>query len=151
MAPEAAAPVSETAIEFLPDADEIERRPLPQAARMTLYALAAMVLVFTVAATGLKAYLPAFWSLPSLFLTEAAAAGSIGLINSVGNLGGYVGPKVLGYVENEIGSFVPGILFLSISMAASAAIILLLGLGKKDASATLNEAKPVVEPLSEPA
>ena len=40
-----------------------------------------------VAFTGLKAYLPAFWSLPSLFLTEAAAAGSIGLINSVGNLG----------------------------------------------------------------
>lgn len=51
VAPEAAAPVSETAIEFLPDADEIERRPLPQAARMTLYALAAMVLVFLVWAT----------------------------------------------------------------------------------------------------
>ena len=39
--------------------------------------------------TGLKAYLPAFWSLPTLFLTESAAAGSIGLINSVGNLGGF--------------------------------------------------------------
>lgn len=41
-----AAPAHETAIEFLPDADEIERRPLPQAARMTLYVLAAMVLCF---------------------------------------------------------------------------------------------------------
>ena len=52
-APAAAAPASpedaraaETAIEFLPDADEIERRPLPPAARMTLYVLAAMVLTF---------------------------------------------------------------------------------------------------------
>lgn len=112
--------------------------------------LSAMVLVFTVAATGLKAYLPAFWALPSLFLTEAAAAGSIGLINSVGNLGGYVGPKVLGYVETTTGSFVPGILFLSLSMCASAAIILLLGLGKKDARPTQDEQR-LAEPLSEPA
>ena len=36
----------ETAIEFLPDADEIERRPLPPAARMTLYVLTAMVFSF---------------------------------------------------------------------------------------------------------
>ena len=42
---------------------------------------------------GLKAYMPAFWALPSLILTESAAAGSIGLINSVGNLGGFVGPS----------------------------------------------------------
>lgn len=45
-AAEAEARPHETAIEFLPDADEIERRPLPPAARMTLYVLAAMVLVF---------------------------------------------------------------------------------------------------------
>lgn len=45
-APPKDAAVSETAIEFLPDADEIERRPLPPAARMTLYTLAAMVLIF---------------------------------------------------------------------------------------------------------
>ena len=59
------------------------------------------------ALAGLKAYMPAFWAMPSLILTEAAAAGSIGLINSVGNLGGFVGPFVLGYVENMTHSFVP--------------------------------------------
>ncbi len=90
-----------------------------------------MVILFTVAATGLKAYLPAFWSLPSLFLTEAAAAGSIGLINSVGNLGGFVGPFFLGYVEDRTGSFLPGILFLTVSMMISATIIITLGLGHR--------------------
>ncbi len=57
------------------------------------------VLLFTLALTGLKAYLPAFWALPSLFLTSTAAAGSFGLINSVGNLGGALGPGVLGEVR----------------------------------------------------
>ena len=72
--------------------------------------LAMAVALFTVALTGLKAYMPAFWALPSLLLTEAAAAGSIGLINSVGNLGGFVGPSLLGIVENLTGSFVPGLI-----------------------------------------
>jgi ACS family tartrate transporter-like MFS transporter len=90
------------------------------------------VLLFIVAVTGLKAYLPAFWSLPSLFLTEAAAAGSVGLINSMGNLGGFVGPYVIGKVETLTGSFNGGLYFLCVSMAASAAIILCLGLGGRE-------------------
>jgi MFS transporter, ACS family, tartrate transporter len=93
------------------------------------YPLPLMVVLFAIAATGLKAYLPAFWSLPSLFLSEAAAASSIGLINSVGNLGGFIGPKVLGYVETKTHSFVPGILFLCVSITISATIIVGLGLG----------------------
>lgn len=120
-----------------------------------LWPLAMMIVLFTVAATGLKAYLPAFWSLPSLFLTQAAAAGSIGLINSVGNLGGFVGPKVLGYVETKTGSFMPGILFLATSMIISATIIVMLGLGKRTAAPApkpepnddaLAETLPMTEP-----
>ena len=63
--------------------------------------LALAVLLFTMALMGLKAYMPAFWALPSLILTESAAAGSIGLINSVGNLGGFVGPFLLGYIRDR--------------------------------------------------
>ncbi len=120
-----------------------------------LWPLAMMIVLFTVAATGLKAYLPAFWSLPSLFLTQAAAAGSIGLINSVGNLGGFVGPFVLGYVQTETGSFMPGILFLATSMIVSASIIVMLGLGKRTAAPApkpepiddaLAETLPMIEP-----
>jgi ACS family tartrate transporter-like MFS transporter len=83
---------------------------------------------FMLAFLGFKAYMPAFWSLPNLFLTEAAAAGSIGLINSIGNLGGYLGPSVLGKVQTLTGSFVGGIYFLCVSMAVSATIIFFLRL-----------------------
>jgi ACS family tartrate transporter-like MFS transporter len=81
---------------------------------------------------GIKAYQPAFWSLPSLFLTDVAAAGSIGLINSLGNLGGFFGPTILGKVENLTGSFVGGIYYLSGSMAMCVMIIFLLGLGRRE-------------------
>ncbi len=107
----------------------------------------AMVLLFTIVATGLKAYLPAFWSLPSLFLTEAAAAASVGLINCVGNLGGFVGPKVLGYIQTKTGSFVPGILILVASMAVTVLILMLLGLGRKEMAAKAKTA--ALDPLSE--
>lgn len=90
------------------------------------------VVCFMVAFAGFKAYMPAFWSLPSLFLTEAAAAGSIGLINSVGNLGGFLGPTVLGAVEKSTGSFVGGLYFLCLSMSISATIIFFLGLGHRE-------------------
>ena len=80
---------------------------------------------------GFKSYMPAFWSFPNLFLTETAAAGSIGLINSVGNLGGFLGPWVLGSVEKATGSFVGGLYYLSGSMLVAAAVIFFLGIGKK--------------------
>ena len=40
--------------------------------------------------------LPVFWTLPTAFLTGAAAAGGIAMINSVGNIGGFLGPNILG-------------------------------------------------------
>jgi ACS family tartrate transporter-like MFS transporter len=110
------------------------------------------IALFTVALTGLKAYLPAFWSLPSLFLTEAAAAGSIGLINSVGNLGGFLGPSVIGTVEKLTGSFQGGIIFLSLSMAVSATILVSLGLGRRveippAPAELLEESDAIIEPV----
>jgi len=89
------------------------------------------VTLFTLAMTGLKAYLPAFWSLPSLFLTSSAAAGSIGMINSVGNLGGGFGTYLLGWIKKATGSFQNGILLLSLSMVISATIIVVLGVGRR--------------------
>lgn len=86
---------------------------------------------FMVAFAGFKMYMPAFWSLPSLFLAEAAAAGSIGLINSVGNLGGLVGPTIMGWVKTNTGSFETGFYFLCCSMLVSSSIIFFLGLGAK--------------------
>ena len=89
------------------------------------------MLCFIAAAAGLKAYMAPFWALPSLFLTETAAAASIGLINSFGNLGGFLGPKLVGQIENTTHSFVSGIYCLSASLFLYTAIILSLGLGHR--------------------
>jgi len=89
------------------------------------------VVCFMIAYFGIKAYMPAFWTLPGLFLTEAAAAGSIGLINSIANLGGFLGPNIMGKVEKATGSFVKGLYCLCASMILSAAIIFFSGLGKR--------------------
>jgi len=94
--------------------------------------LALTIAAFMLIVAGIKAYQPAFWSLPSLFLTDVAAAGSIGLINSIGNLGGFLGPTILGGVENLTGSFVGGIYYLSGSMAVCAVIIFRLGIGRQE-------------------
>jgi ACS family tartrate transporter-like MFS transporter len=89
------------------------------------------VTLFMLAFAGFKAYMPAFWSLPNLFLAEAAAAGSIGLINSVGNLGGFLGPTLMGKVQTLTGSYAGGLYYLCGSMLVSASIIFFLGLGGK--------------------
>jgi ACS family tartrate transporter-like MFS transporter len=82
---------------------------------------------FMVAYAGFKAYLPAFWSLPSLFLSGTSAAGRIGFINSVGNLGGVMGPFVLGTVEKLTGSFMGGLFFLTACMSLSSITVFWLG------------------------
>jgi len=82
------------------------------------------VLMFCVAAVGMYGYLPGFWALPTSFLTGSAAAASIGLINSVGNLGGFVGPYVVGYVSRVTGSFFGGVLYLSLSAMIAAVLVL---------------------------
>jgi MFS transporter, ACS family, tartrate transporter len=114
------------------------------------------VTLFAVALLGLKAYMPAFWALPNLILTEAAAAGGIGLINSVGNLGGFVGPSLLGSIETQTHSFLPGLLYLCVSMVISATIILTLGLGHRASGPQVGtsvhplfdeEADSIIEPV----
>jgi ACS family tartrate transporter-like MFS transporter len=95
--------------------------------------LAWTVVGFMIAFAGFKSYQPAFWSMPNLFLKESAAAGSIGLINSVGNLGGFLGPWVIGTVEALTGSFEGGLCFLAVSIGLSAFIVLRLGLGQTEA------------------
>jgi ACS family tartrate transporter-like MFS transporter len=93
--------------------------------------LTTMIILFTITSVGIKAYLPAFWSLPSLFLSESAAAGSIGFINSIGNIGGAVGPIIMGVIKDRTGSFFLGILLLSISMSITAIIIMALRFNRR--------------------
>lgn len=103
-------------------------------APMTQGNLMLTMLCLMVAFAGFKTYMPAFWSLPSLFLAEAAAAGSIGLINSVGNLGGAFGPSIVGQIKDATGSYASAFLFLGISMFIASSIVYFLGLGAKQAA-----------------
>ena len=57
-----------------------------------------------------------FWTLPSSFLSGAAAAGGIALINSVGNLGGFVGPNVIGQIKAATKSFSGGLTAMALTL-----------------------------------
>jgi MFS transporter, ACS family, tartrate transporter len=90
------------------------------------------VAMFCIAAAGIYGYLPGFWSLPTSFLSGTAAAASIGLINSVGNLGGYAGPYVVGYLSTLTGSFLGGVLYLSLSALVAAVLVLSISARQPD-------------------
>jgi len=84
------------------------------------------VSMFCIAAAGLYSFFPAFWALPTTFLAGSAAAASIGLINSIGNLGGFAGPYIVGYINEQTHSFIGGMLYLSLSAIVGAILILAL-------------------------
>jgi nitrate/nitrite transporter NarK len=64
--------------------------------------------------------------LPTLFLTRSTAAVSIAVINSVGNLGGFVGPFAIGYLKGQTHSTTAGLLFLAGLLTVSFVMTLLL-------------------------
>jgi MFS transporter, ACS family, tartrate transporter len=63
---------------------------------------------------------PVFWTMPAAFLSGVAAAAGIALINSIGNLGGFVGPYLVGLVKDATGSTNGGLLVLACILAAGA-------------------------------
>ena len=85
-----------------------------------------VILGLVIAGAGLNAHLPAFWALPPQFLAGEAAAGSVGLINSIGNLGGFVGPTLVGALKEGRTSYAPGLLALAGFAVAAAATIRLV-------------------------
>ncbi|HEY7158065.1 MAG TPA: MFS transporter [Gemmataceae bacterium] len=74
--------------------------------------------------TGMKCMLPTFWTLPPSFLSGAAAAGGIALINSVANLGGMLGPRIIGRVKTATGSFTLGYLVMAASLFVGGLLVL---------------------------
>jgi MFS transporter, ACS family, tartrate transporter len=80
------------------------------------------LLGMTAATVGIYGSRASFWPMPSIFLTGTAAAGAIALINAVGNLGGYVGPFIVGWIKDSTGSFQAGLYFLAACSFACAVI-----------------------------
>ena len=82
------------------------------------------IAALSVAAIGLYAHKPCFWPLPSMFLSGTAAAGGIALINSIGNLGGFVGPYIVGWIKDSTQRYDAGLYFLAACALLSGIITL---------------------------
>ncbi len=85
------------------------------------------VLAVTAGATGTLAILPIFWTLPAARLGGVAAAGAIALINAIGNVGGFAGPFVIGWIRDATGSFRGGLVFVAAGALFTGAIALWIG------------------------
>jgi MFS transporter, ACS family, tartrate transporter len=81
----------------------------------------------TFAAIGLYCSQPVFWSMPTGYLAGVAAAGGIAFINSIGNLGGFVGPFAVGWLKDHFGGFQAGLLFLSGCLLAGSIVAVVVG------------------------
>ena len=84
------------------------------------------ILMFSLAGIGISARLPAFWALPASLLGGSMAAASVGAINCIGNLGGFVGPYLLGALSTATGSYSTGIGYLAGASVLAAVLILLV-------------------------
>ena len=78
----------------------------------------------TLAAIGTYAPFGVWWSYPTTFLSGTAAAGAIGLINSFGNIGGFVGPYITGFIKERTGSFIGAWLYLACSLVLAGLLML---------------------------
>jgi nitrate/nitrite transporter NarK len=84
------------------------------------------LIMLSLAAGGIWGALGPFWTLPTAFLTRDAAAGGIALINSIGNLGGFVGPYAIGLVRERTANFSLALAVVAIAPVVAAVLALRL-------------------------
>jgi MFS transporter, ACS family, tartrate transporter len=89
------------------------------------------LVALSVAAAGFYGSHGGFWPIPTMFLGRTAAAASIGLINSFGNLGGFLGPYAIGFLTDKTGGFGASLVFLSACSLASGLLILRMRLARE--------------------
>lgn len=85
-----------------------------------------VVFCLVLVSAGVSSAKPPLWSIPTQFLTGAAAASGIAAINSIGNLGGFAGPFVIGWIKESTGGYAGGLVSVAVALCFSAALILLL-------------------------
>jgi MFS transporter, ACS family, tartrate transporter len=82
------------------------------------------MMALTIAAVGDMSTRGAFWTLPARFLTGSALAVGIALINTMGALGGFVGPYAVGFIKDRTGEFTYGLLLLAALLVAAGVVTL---------------------------
>ena len=90
-----------------------------------------LIVALTIVNVGISCAKPPLWSMPTTFLSGAAAATGIAAINSLGNLGGFVGPAMIGWIKDRTGSYEGGLYFVSGLLLVSALTTLLLSRSQK--------------------
>jgi MFS transporter, ACS family, tartrate transporter len=90
-----------------------------------------IVLSFTLSQLGQRSVQGVFWAIPPIFLGGTAAAAGIALINSIGNLGGFVGPWVMGWLRGLSGGYSAGLTVLAAALVLEAILVMSLRLPKR--------------------
>ncbi|THA37853.1 MFS transporter, partial [Streptomyces sp. A1136] len=91
----------------------------------------ATIAAITVTACAIFSALPTFWSIPARFLSGAAAAAGIALINTVGNAAGFIAPFVTGAIKDATGSYQAPMFVVGALMLMSAVVIFAIGAGAR--------------------
>jgi ACS family tartrate transporter-like MFS transporter len=91
----------------------------------------AAIAMISLALAGLYAFKSPFWALPTLFLSRESASVSIAVINSIGNLGGFVGPFFIGYVKDATHSATTGLMLLAALVCVAFLMTLLIRIDER--------------------
>ncbi|MEO8037330.1 MAG: MFS transporter [Betaproteobacteria bacterium] len=89
------------------------------------------IIALTLVTSGILAWVATFWSLPTAFLSGTAAAAGIAWINSVGNLGGYFGPEIIGHIRKATNSSEAAFIALAVIAIAGVVVTLILAQTQK--------------------
>jgi ACS family tartrate transporter-like MFS transporter len=101
------------------------------------------IVCLSVAVMGVIAGYTVFWVVPGTFLTGVAVAGGIALVNSMGNLGGFIAPFAIGWIKQATGSFTDALLVLAGAMVLSGVIAFLIRPARPDATLGAQSTQPV--------
>ena len=102
------------------------------------------IVCLSIAVMGIIAGYTVFWVVPGTFLTGVAVAGGIALVNSMGNLGGFIAPFAIGWIRQATGSFTDALLVLAGAMAVSGVIAYLIRPARDEALVAGESSQPAV-------
>jgi ACS family tartrate transporter-like MFS transporter len=102
--------------------------------------VALLILSFALSQMGQRSVMSVFWAMPPLILGGAAAAAGIGLINAIGNLGGFFGPSIMGTLRDATGGYNGGLLVLAGSLVLEAILVVSLRLPSERVPAAIGVA-----------
>jgi len=94
------------------------------AAAGLVHGLLPSMIMLSLAMLGLASMLGPFWAFATSFLSGIGAAAGIALVNSVGNIGGFVGPNIIGYVQQTTRGFSGGLIVIGTILAAGGLLVL---------------------------